>query len=110
MSEYKRKKAIVATMQKKVVKQKDRQTGKETEVEKRMFVFDKKFTAQYDGQEVDFGEYFCLFLKTKQELEENLDYSVSQGWTKQENADKQKDYYADKNVVGAIEVKLKAKS
>lgn len=106
-NEYKRKKATIATMQKKMVKQKDRQTGKETEVEKRMFVFDKKFTAQYDGQEVDLGEYFCVFLKSRKELEENLDYSVSQGWTTEEKANKQKEYYEDKDVVGSIEVKLK---
>lgn len=107
MSEYKRKKAIICTMRKQIVKQKDKQTGKETEVEKRMFVFDKKFKATFDGQEVDLGEYMSVFLKPRLELEESLDYSVKQGWTKQENADKQKDYYADKNVVGAIEVKLK---
>lgn len=107
MSEYKRKKAIIATMRKQMVKQKDKETGKETQVEKRMFVFDKKFKATYDGQEVDFGEYMSVFLKSKVELEEALDYSVSKGWTKEENANKQKEYYDEKNVVGAIEVKLK---
>lgn len=107
MSEFKRKKAIICTMRKQMVKQKDRETGKETEVEKRMFVFDKKFKATFDGQEVDLGEYFSVFLKPRKELEESLDFSVSKGWTKEENANKQKEYYEDKNVVGAIEVKLK---
>ena len=103
MAEFKRKKAIIATMRKQMVK--DKKT--DAQVEKRMFVFDKKFKATYDGQEVDFGEFMSVLLKTKKELEENLDYSVSKGWTKEENAEKQKQYYEEKNVVGAIEVKLK---
>ena len=107
MSEFKRKRGIIATMRKKMVKEKDRETGKETEVEKRMFVFDKKFKATLDGQELDLGEFMSVFLKTKKELEESLDFSVKQGWTTEENANKQRDFYDEKQVVGAIEVKLK---
>lgn len=107
MSEFKRKRGVIATMRKKMVKEKDKETGKEVEVEKRMFVFDKQFKATLNGQEVDLGEFASVFLKSKKELEESLDFSVKQGWMTEERANTQKEFYDEKQVVGAIEVKLK---
>ncbi len=66
--------------------------------------FPKNVEIYVDGEPVNLGEYNSVFLKTKEELIENLEYAVENRGLSEEYAQKQVDYLEEKNISSVAEI------
>lgn len=69
--------------------------------------FPKNVEIFVDGEAVDLGEYNSLFLKTKDEVLENLETAVQKFGLSEEYAQKQVDYIEEKNISSIAEILVK---
>lgn len=93
----------VLTVRKKLVEDKKTKAKKPVTY----FVFDKSFKATVNGQEIDLGEYMTAYLRTKEEMIEDLNYKLSQGWITESDVEKSIQRIEEKGIVGSIKVNLK---
>lgn len=95
MSEYKLKNARLFTLR-------EDKNGKAKTI-----VFNKGVTIQYNGQDVDLGEYNTVFLKNLDELAADQAFKLGKGWTTEEKIEKENEFLTEKKVKAACDVKLK---
>jgi hypothetical protein len=69
-------------------------------------VFPKGIEITFEGKPVDLGEYRSFFVKDKAEMEKDLNYLVDKEYMTQENADKERSFIEEKNIVARLKVPL----
>jgi hypothetical protein len=60
----------------------------------------------YQGKKVDLGEYNSAFLKSRDELEESINFAVEKEWITVEQAEEKVTRLNEKNITAALEVKV----
>lgn len=68
--------------------------------------FAKDVEIYYQGEKVDLGEYNSAFLKTKEELIDDLDYYVEKEFMTEERAQSQLEFIDEKAITSRLQVKL----
>lgn len=68
--------------------------------------FAKDVEIYYQGEKVDLGEYNSAFLKTKDELIEDLDFYVENEFMTEERAQSQLDFIDEKAITSRLQVKM----
>ena len=76
--------------------------GKQSKVQ-----FAKDIEIYYRGEKVELGEYNSAFLKTKDELIEDLDFLVDKEYITGEQAQQKADFIDEKNITSQLVVPLK---
>lgn len=69
--------------------------------------FAKGVKILFEGNEVDLGKYGSLFVKDRNELLNDLDFKVEQGWITEEQKEQNLEYIDEKNVKGSVQAPLK---
>jgi hypothetical protein len=80
----------------------DKETGKVTKKAKAQFV--KGIEIRVNGEKVNLGKYNSVFLKTKAEVIDSLNYAVENFGLTEDYVEKQVQYMEDKNVSSVCEV------
>ena len=86
------------------VKEVKKSKNSEEKVKKAVVQFAKGVEITLNGEKVDLGEYKSIFLKTRKEVEEGLDYAVENFGLKADYAEDQKNFLEEKNISSVCEV------
>lgn len=68
--------------------------------------FAKGITIQYNGENIDLGEYNSAFMKDRAELEQDLEFFVGKGTMTEEKANEEVDRIEQKGIQYVFKVKL----
>lgn len=78
--------------------------GSKNKIKKAKVQFAKGVEITVNGEKVDLGEYNSVFLKTKQEVEDNLSWAVENRGLSQDFADQQVNFMEEKAISSVCEV------
>lgn len=76
----------------------DTKNGKKAVVQ-----FSKGVEVTFNGKPVDLGQYGTLFIKTKDELEKDIDFLLSKDYITEEEADQKRERLEEKQVTGSVQ-------
>lgn len=97
-SEYKPKSVDIFDMRRGVDK-----NGKEF----RRITFAKGITIQYNGYELDLGQYRSVFLKNKEDLAKSNDVLLEKGFIDADEHARRTDFNEEKQIVGKVNLPVK---
>lgn len=103
MSEQK-KKYNTTLLDVRLVEVTDKATGKKKKTPKLQLAKGVELTL--NGVKVDLGQYNSAFLKQKSELEADIDFLLQNEYIKEEKAEEDKAYLAEKNIQLALKMKV----
>ena len=83
------------------IRQVETKGGTKTKVQ-----FAKGITIQYNGENIDLGEYNSAFMKDRAELQADLEFFVEKGIMDEEKANEEVDRYEQKGIQLVFKVKL----
>lgn len=73
----------------------------------RRVTFAKGITIQYNGYELDLGQYRSAFLKGKEDLAKDLDFLLEKEYIDADEHTRRTDFNEEKQVVGKVNLPLK---
>lgn len=71
--------------------------------DKAVVQFSKGVEVFFNGKPVDLGQYGTLFIKTKAELEQDINFLLEKDYITEEEAQQKRDRLEDKKITGSIQ-------
>lgn len=76
----------------------DTKNGKKAVVQ-----FAKGIEIFFNGEKIDLGQYGTVFIKTKEELEKDIEFLVSKEYINEEEGQTRKDRLDEKQITGSVQ-------